>query len=118
MSTAEENIAVTERFWRAYNERRIEDAAELISADAHFQHFPHGIDLRGRSAIYERFKESLATLPDRHNVVVHMFAAGDHVVTETRFEGRTPGSTRPVTFDLCYIFRFEGGRVVEWREYG
>jgi ketosteroid isomerase-like protein len=61
---------------------------------------------------------SRATVPGRRSDVSHVFAVGDHVITENRFHGTLADSGQPLTNDICYIFQFVDGKIVEQREYG
>ena len=111
------NLAVVEAYWRAWNDKRLSDAADAIATDARFRHFTLGIEVHGRQAILDLMEKSLAMLPERRSTVVHSLAADDHVITENRYEARTE-SGQPLTKDICYVFRLDDGQIVEWREYG
>jgi hypothetical protein len=92
--------------------KRLNDAADAIATDAHFRHFTLGIEVRGRQAIPDLMEKSLAMLPERRSTVVHSLAAGDHVITENRYEPRTE-SGEPLTKDLCYIVRLGDAQILE-----
>jgi hypothetical protein len=49
---------------------------------------------------------------------VSAYACGDVVVTEMHWEGTAAETGEHRVADICYIFRFVNGQVVEQREYG
>jgi hypothetical protein len=91
----ETNLAVIEAYWRAWNEKRLRDAADAIAPDAHFRHFTLGIEVHGREAILDLMEQSLVMLPERRSTVVHSHTADDYVITENRYEAVRTGSGEP-----------------------
>jgi ketosteroid isomerase-like protein len=118
VSDEAENRATIEAFWWAWNEERLDDALTMYDRDARLRHFTHGIDVTGTDSIRDLMEISLAMVPGRRSEVNGIFAAGDHVITENRFHGNLADSGQQLTNDICYIFQFVDGKVVEQREYG
>jgi hypothetical protein len=56
--------------------------------------------------------------PGRRSECTYAYAGDDVVVTEMRWHGIAADSGQSRTVDLCYIFRFVNGKVVEQRGYG
>lgn len=117
MSEEAENRAVVEAFWRAYNEERLDDCVNIYALEARLRHFALGIDVSGRDAIRDLMFGALAAVPGRRSEVVNILSAGGAIVTENHFEGTVAESGQRVAVDMCYIFRFVDGKVVDQREY-
>ena len=117
MSDDVENRAAIQAFWRAYNEERLDDCIEIYAPEARLRHFARGIDVSGRDAIRDLMHSALAAVPGRRSQVVNILSEGDAVVTENHFEGTIAGSGQGITVDMCYIFQFVDGKVVDQREY-
>ena len=118
MSDEARNRATIEALWRAWNEERLDEVIAMYSPQARLRHLTHGIDVTGTKSIRDLMEMSLAAVPGRRAEVSHVFAVGDHVITEIRFHGTLADSGQPLTNDICYIFRLGDGKVVEQREYG
>jgi predicted SnoaL-like aldol condensation-catalyzing enzyme len=118
MPVAQENAAAIEAFWQAWNEERLDDALEIYSPDARLCHLTHAIEVVGRDEIGELMKQALKLFPGRRSECVHAHAAGDVVITEMHWHGIAADSGQSRAVDICYIFRFVNGKVVEQREYG
>jgi ketosteroid isomerase-like protein len=112
-----QNRARIEEFWQAYNEERLDDCVNLYAPKARLRHFSQGIDVSGRDAIRDLMHAALAAVPGRRSQLVNIFCAGDTVVTENHFEGIVAESGQRVAVDMCYIFQFVDGKVVDQREY-
>jgi len=112
-----ENRATIQAFWRAYNEERLDDCIDIYAPESRLRHFARGIDVSGRDAIRDLMQSALAAVPGRRSHVVNILSAGDAVVTENHFEGTVAGSGQRITVDMCYIFQFIDGKVVDQREY-
>jgi limonene-1,2-epoxide hydrolase len=117
MSDEVENRATIDAFWQAYNEERIDDCIKMYAPQARLRHFSQGIDVSGTEAIRDQMDAALASVPGRRMRVVNILSAGDSVVAETRFEGTIAGSSEQLAIDMCYIYDFDDGKVVDVREY-
>jgi ketosteroid isomerase-like protein len=60
---------------------------------------------------------ALASVPGRRMRVVNILSTGDSVVAETHFEGTIAGSGEHVSINMCYVYDFHDGKVVDVREY-
>ncbi len=118
MSDGGANLAAIEAFWQDWNEERLDDALEIYSPDARLRHLTHAIDVSGRDQIGALMKHALAMFPGRRSECTHACAADDVVVTEMHWHRAAADSGENRTADICYIFRFVNGEVVEQREYG
>jgi ketosteroid isomerase-like protein len=112
MSEEAENRATIEAFWQAYNDERIDDCTTMYAPEARLRHPSSGIDVSGR-AIRDLMHGALTAVPGRRSRVVNILSAGNAVVTENHFEGTTAESGQPVAVDMCYIFQFLDGKVVD-----
>ena len=117
MSNEVENRATIEAFWQAYNEERIDDCVTMYAPDARLRHFSRGMDVTGSDAIRDQVHAALAAVPGRRVGVVHVVSAGDTVVAETHFEGTIAGSGERIEIEMCYVYEFRDGKVVDVREY-
>jgi ketosteroid isomerase-like protein len=117
MSDEVENRATIETFWQAYNEERIDDCIKMYAPRARLRHFSQGIDVSGTDAIRNQMDAALTAVPGRRMRVNNILSARDSVVAETRFEGTPAGSSEHLAIDMCYIYDFEDGKVVDVREY-
>jgi limonene-1,2-epoxide hydrolase len=117
MSDEVENRATVEIFWQAYNDERIDDCIKMYAPDARLRHFSRGIDVTGPEAIRDQMDAALAAVPGRRMRVVNILSAGDAVVAETHFEGTIAGTDDQIAIDMCYVFEFRNGKVVDVREY-
>ena len=117
MSDEVKNRETVEAFWKAYNEERVDDCITIYAPDARLRHFSQGIDLTGADAIRDQMNGALAAVPGRRMLVVNIFSVGNAVVAETRFEGTIKGSGQHIAIDMCYVYEFRDGKVVDVREY-
>ena len=118
MTAGQENLAAIEAFWQAWNEERLADALEIYSPDARLRHVTHAIDVAGRDQIGDLMTQALALFPGRRSECVHAYGADDVVITEMHWHGIAAASGQSREADICYIFRFVNGKVMEQREYG
>jgi predicted SnoaL-like aldol condensation-catalyzing enzyme len=118
VSEEEQNLAVIAASIEAYNDGRIEERAEMYSADAHLRQVTRGIDARGRGQLLELWRETLRRFPERRSEVVRSVARDDMVVTETRWDATVAESGDRVAMEFCYVFRLADGKITEQFEYG
>ena len=67
-------------YYKAFNERRFEDAAELFSFDAVIQHRPDGVLLKGPDGYLESVQATIAIFPDIQIQILHVEQRGDTIV--------------------------------------
>jgi len=77
MSTA--HLLIRE-YYKAFNERRFDDAAELFTADAVIQHRPDGSSLTGPAGYLESARATMAIFPDIQIQILHVEQRGDTIV--------------------------------------
>ena len=67
-------------YYKAFNERRFDDAAELFTADAVIQHRPDGSLLTGPAGYLESVRATMAIFPDIQIQILHVEQRGDTIV--------------------------------------
>ena len=67
-------------YYNAFNERRLEDAADLFTQDAVIQHRPDGSLLRGPEGYLESAHATVAIFPDIQIQILHVEQRGDTIV--------------------------------------
>ena len=67
-------------YYKAFNERRFEDAAALYTADAVIQHRPDGSPLKGPEGYIESSRLTMAVAPDLQLQVLRVEQRGDTIV--------------------------------------
>ena len=67
-------------YYKAFNERRFEDAAELFTHDAVVQHRPDGVQLKGPEGYLESARATIAIFPDIQIQILHVEQRGDTIV--------------------------------------
>jgi len=67
-------------YYKAFNERRLEDAAELFTFDAVVQHRPDGVMQKGPEGYMESARATIAIFPDLEIHILHVEQRGDTIV--------------------------------------
>jgi hypothetical protein len=67
-------------YYRAFNERRLNDAAELFTFDAVVQHRPDGVAWTGPEGYLESAHATIAIFPDLEIQILHVEQRGDTIV--------------------------------------
>jgi limonene-1,2-epoxide hydrolase len=111
------NREAIEAFWRAYNQEALDDCIKIYAPEARLRHFSQGIDVSGRDGIRELMQAALAAVPGRRSHLVNIVSTGGTVVTENHFEGKLAATGQAVVVDMCYVFQFVDGKVMDQREY-
>ena len=87
-------------YYAGFNQRRLDDVAELFAEDAELQHRPDGSSLRGPAGYLESARATLAIFPDLVQDVVQIERRGVMVKSESGwyFDALAPGfdSVEPV----------------------
>jgi len=66
-------------YYKAFNERRFEDAAELFTHDAIIEHLPATDTRRGPDGYLDSARAAIAAFPDLHLQIVHVEQRGDTI---------------------------------------
>jgi len=66
-------------YYKAFNERRFESAAELFTRDATIEHLPAAITRRGPDGYLDSARAAVAAFPDLHLQIVHVEQRGDTI---------------------------------------
>ncbi len=66
-------------YYRAFNERRFDDAADLFADDAVLEHLPGAPPLRGARGYLQSARAALAAFPDLSLQIVHVEQRGDTI---------------------------------------
>lgn len=67
-------------YYRAFNERRFDAAADLFTQDAVIQHRPDGVLLKGPEGYLESARATIAIFPDIQIQILHVEQRGDTIV--------------------------------------
>src|SRR5437763_17128483 len=67
-------------YYAAFNERRLNDAAELFTFDAVIQHRPDGVVVKGPEGYLESARATIAIFPDLQIHILHVEQRGDTIV--------------------------------------
>ena len=67
-------------YYQAFNERRLDDAAELFTEDAVVQHRPDGNLQKGPNGYLESAAKTLTIFPDLVQNILHVEQRGDTIV--------------------------------------
>ena len=67
-------------YYRAFNERRFDDAAELFTHDATIQHRPDGVIWTGPAGYLESARATIAIFPDLQMQILHVEQRGDTII--------------------------------------
>ena len=126
MST-EENKALVQRLFEAYNEAFSKQnlaGVEELCAPNYVYHGPAGFGDMDLAAMKQAMPAFFTAFPDAHYTVEDLIAEGDKVVS--RFTAHAthrgefmgvPATGKVVTYTGIYISRFAGGKCVEdWEE--
>jgi len=66
-------------YYKAFNERRFDDAAELFTADAPIEHLPAALTRRGPGGYLDSARAAVAAFPDLHLQIVRVEQRGDTI---------------------------------------
>ena len=67
-------------YYKAFNDRRFDDAADLFTDDAVVQHRPDGVALSGPGGYLESARATIAIFPDIQIQILHVEQRGDTIV--------------------------------------
>ncbi len=115
----EQNKAIVLKFYKAFDQKDIEQGRELMSADIVGRGM--GTDtLNGLDAFMKYGMLMLSAFPDGYHVLEEIIAEGDKVVTRGTFRGThqgelmgIPPTGRQVKFSVIHIDRVVSGKIVE-----
>jgi steroid delta-isomerase-like uncharacterized protein len=118
----EQNKAVIQRFFDAWNSRRPDEFDDLVRPDVvrHCQAMPD-MEARNLDQIKEFLRQDTAVFPDSVQTIKLLIAEGNLVAAWTTYEGTQQGpmgpfppSGRKAQFDFGAMFRIEDGMIAEW----
>ena len=127
--SVEENLRVLESHVEAINAHDWDRLAESLSESAVFYTPDSPEPLKGRDSLRERFRGFVNAFPDLQTEKVRAFGQGDWVsgefVTSGTHKGPLPGpggqtipsTNKPVRIHACNVYKFEGGKITEVRQY-
>ncbi len=107
MSSA--NREVVTAYFAAINSEDWDALAELWHDDAVWR-ATGARPRRGKKDVLIYYPRALALYPDHDDEPTRIIDAGDTIVVEITFTGRTPGG-KPVTFEAVDVFDFEEGLI-------
>jgi SnoaL-like polyketide cyclase len=67
-------------YYKAFNERRFDHAAEMFTFDAVVQHRPDGLAWTGPEGYLESARATIAIFPDLQTQILHVEQRGDTIV--------------------------------------
>lgn len=67
-------------YYKAFNERRFDDAADMFTHDAVIQHRPDGVALQGPHGYLESARATIAIFPDIQIHILRVEQRGDTIV--------------------------------------
>jgi predicted ester cyclase len=120
---ADKHLVIREHF-NSFNERRLQDAAAMFTADAVLQHRPGSGPLRGPDGYLESARMALATFPDLQFQILHVEQRGDTIfevdvaATGTHLSdwianglGTLKATGQPKTFRVRETLEIRGGKI-------
>ena len=122
---SEENKAIARRFYEEFGNKGNLSVADELVATGFVDHNPPGPDLApGLEGMKQVFAMFRSAFPTQTLAVEDQIAEGDKVVSRLTFRGTNEGELmgvpptgKTVTIGIVYIFRMDGGQIVErWGE--
>jgi steroid delta-isomerase-like uncharacterized protein len=121
-TTTEQNKAIVQQFFDAWNRRQPEGFDKVIASDVvrHCQATP-GLEVKSLDQLKEFLRLDTEVFPDSVQKVKQFIAEGDLVATWVTYEGTQngpmgpfPASGKRAEFDFGAVFRISGGKIAEW----
>jgi steroid delta-isomerase-like uncharacterized protein len=121
-TTTEQNKAIIQRFFDAWNSRQPDVFNGLMASDVvrHCEATP-SVEVRSLDQVKEFLAQDSAIFPDSVQTIKLLIAEGDLVAAWSTYEGTQrgpmgpfPPSGRTVEFDFGAVFRVDGGKIAEW----
>ena len=121
-TTPEENKALIQRFFDAWNKRQPDAFDDLVAPDVvrHCEATP-GVEVRSLDQVKDFLQQDTAVFPDSVQMIKLLVAERNLVAAWTTYEGTQQGqmgpfppSGRKVRFDFGAVFRIDGGKIAEW----
>ena len=123
----DDTIVVTaKRFFEAYNSMDTNHLEEILSENVHWEHH-NRFKGDGREGLLQSIKDIAGKIPGRTFSGPKRWAVnGETVFIEHSWHGLPAvdlpafGWTKgvPASLDVCSVFVFSGGKIVEWSDYG
>jgi len=121
-TTPEENKALIQRFFDAWNKRQPDAFDDLVAPDVvrHCEATP-GVEVQSLDQVKDFLQQDTAVFPDSVQMIKLLVAERNLVAAWTTYEGTQQGqmgpfppSGRKVRFDFGAVFRINGGKIAEW----
>ena len=121
-TTTEQNKAIIQRFFDAWNSRQPDVFDGLMASDVvrHCEATP-SVEVRSLDQVKEFLTQDSQIFPDSVQTIKLLIAEGDLVAAWSTYEGTQrgpmgpfPPSGRTVEFDFGAVFRVDGGKIAEW----
>ena len=121
-ATTEQNKAIIQRFFEAWNGRRPEEFDELVTRDVvrRCEATP-GVDVLNLDQLKAFLRLDTEVFPDSVQTIKHLVAEGNLVALWVTYEGTQRGQMGPfppsgarAQFDFGGVFRMESGKIAEW----
>ena len=117
---SEEIRAKIRKHMEEMNKGNIDAMDDLLAPDV-VRHQPQSPDIKGLEASKQVVRDLDAAFPDRHEVIDEIIVEGDTSVVRLTFQGThtgphplmPPPTGKQVTFTMCMISHWEGGKVIE-----
>lgn len=121
-TTPDQNKAVIQHFFEAWNDRKPEAFDKLVLSDVarHCEATPD-VNIRNLDDLKEFFRQNTIMFPDSKQTLVRMAAEDDWVGVWGTYEGTQRGPIGPLPatgartrFDFGAMFRMADGKSAEW----
>ena len=119
MAMSQENVELTRRAFKAFDERDLDAVLELLDDDVVAFPILAGMEggYRGHEGIRRWWAALLGTFPDFRAEVGQVNDLGEVTFAALRLRGRGAGSDTPVDTAAWQVTRFRDGKCVAWRVY-
>lgn len=115
MTQHEQNTALIEQYFTAFNNHDWDNMASLYTDEAAFKDpsLGPGIVTQTRKHIIQKYRELLDVFPDISDEVVQVYPSGDnHVIVEFISRGTAPDGSE-FELPVCTIFTIENGQITK-----
>jgi ketosteroid isomerase-like protein len=116
---SEEDVAVAQKLWDAWERGDIEGMFELIHPEIVSTQFPEQVgveDHHGHDGVREVMEDWIGTWDDYEIELLDVREAGsDTVVLSLHQRGRGKGSGAAMEGDVWFVWRMRDGKLVRWQ---
>ena len=116
---SQENLELTRRAFRAFNDRDLDDLLAMLDDDVEAFPILAGMEggYRGHDGIRRWWTGLLGTFPDFQAEIVELHDHGDSTTAVLRLRGHGAGSDTPVDATAWHVSLFRHGKCIGWRVY-